>query len=257
MRLFCTPILLFLACRTGPLSATDPSPSFGARSTAISLTSLGCVAADVAQLRPFDLQWSRADNRLTVDLYGGLYGSGNGSCDKLHGGAVVDSVADTLFLFFAGDESCSNRCGDSFSAVELVVSDALADLSQAPSIEITLGVDRPDRHSVIVPSLTIPTKSDYHRYVPVITHATTAPPAEGKRLLAVTYESAACPAFESGFGALYSADKTYVVPYVRSSAETEPCQAMAKGEYLLDAYDRPAFALSKSAEGAFSLIRAD
>jgi hypothetical protein len=241
----------------GGVVSSAPADSRGDfRSAALSVTPAGCLPPEVANSHAYELAWSHDDQRLTVDLYG-VAGVG---CADLQGGALVDDIANTLFLFFDA-KTCDQSCGAMQSHVQLRVSDDMHGLTNSASVVVTSAWRdenaqlRPDLANVIVSQAAFFTRSDYVQYIPAVQAASVTESSPGKSVLSVRWADAGC----QGSSGNLQLRPRLLVPYALRPFAPQTCVTVPAAQYFFDsspADSAPLLVLSKAPDGTFSLVQA-
>jgi hypothetical protein len=246
------------SCGCGGLApSAPPDTRADFRAAPLSVAPAGCLPAEVASARAYELAWAHDDHRLTVDLYG-VDGVG---CADLNGGALVDDIANTLFLFYEA-KTCDPSCGAMQSHVRLVMSDDLHGLTNSANVVVTSawrdtdGHLRPDLVNQIVPAAEFFTRSDYIRYVPAVQEASVNPSSAGKSVLSVRWTEPACQGSDGNL----RGSPSLLVPYAVRSFDPQRCAAVPAAQYFFDAPPTddasPVLVLSKAYDGSLSLVQA-
>ena len=250
---FVTALVSVAGCRSAGLEAGDPSSRGGNfRIAPITVEQVACGSLEAAVAQAYELGWARDPGTLTIDLYGERAIDG---CPDLGGGAVIDTIANTIFFFFdvrdqaaCRPSACAGPYGP-YGHVRLQLKDDLDGLVDWPDLVVTRSSDRPSLNNISIRGASFPLRSDFVQFVPTVTDAWRDPSS-----LNVGYAEPACSA---GVWPVvgYPDGGLVVVPYATRPGAGAPCNVITTAHDFRPEVTRGTQrVLSKERDGSFRLV---
>lgn len=243
MRTILVASLVLAACRTQGLSVTETSSEL--RRLPVTVQSMGCATLPATSFSEI----TSTPTRLTIDHYSGLPNLHD--CRELSGQALVDRVANTLFVLFDPTSCVSpaqpSACED--SRLRFTIDDDLHDLQGDAWLSLTFGRDRPDFSNQAFVGVSFATGTNYKQYVPSVKQAT----LDGNVLTAHLAQPA-CSTVLPQILRERATGTALLVPYV---TESPSCAgAPAANFFIAGNWTGPMALLSHEPGDAFRLVNA-